>query len=300
MKKIAIIAKVHDPRCLGIAEELIEWLAERGVTACVEEHLSTQLRRTSAAESAQSSEIARDAELVVVLGGDGTLIAAARLVGEREVPILGVNLGSLGFLTEITLDELYPSVERCLSGDFEVSERMMLLASVERGGKQVELHRVLNDVVINKGALARIVDMETSVNGQYLTTFKADGLIVSTPTGSTGYSLSANGPIIHPALDSISITPICPHTLTNRPLVVAADAHISIRLDSALDEAVFLTLDGQVGVKLVGGDLVQIRKAEHATRLIQSRTKDFFEVLRTKLHWGERYGTAGPPAHSRH
>jgi len=300
MKKIAIIAKVHDPRCLGIAEELIEWLAGRGVTAYVEEHVSTQLRRTSAAESAQSSEIARDAELMVVLGGDGTLIAAARLVGEREVPILGVNLGSLGFLTEITLDELYPSVERCLAGDFEVSERMMLLASVERGGKQVELHRVLNDVVINKGALARIVDMETSVNGQYLTTFKADGLIVSTPTGSTGYSLSANGPIIHPALDSISITPICPHTLTNRPLVVAADAQISIRLDSALDEAVFLTLDGQVGVKLVGGDLVQIRKAPHATRLIQSRTKDFFEVLRTKLHWGERYGTAGPPAHSRH
>jgi NAD+ kinase len=287
MKKIAIIAKVHDPRCLGIAEELIEWLAVRGVTAYVEEHLSTQLRRTSAAESAQSSEIARDAELMVVLGGDGTLIAAARLVGEREVPILGVNLGSLGFLTEITLDELYPSVERCLAGDFEVSERMMLLASVERGGKQVELHRVLNDVVINKGALARIVDMETSVNGQYLTTFKADGLIVSTPTGSTGYSLSANGPIIHPALASISITPICPHTLTNRPLVVAADARISIKLDS-MDEAVFLTLDGQVGVKLVCGDVVQIAKAGHATRLVQSRSKDYFEVLRTKLKWGER------------
>jgi NAD+ kinase len=288
MKKIAIFAKVHDPRCLGIAEELTEWLAARGITASVEEHLSKQLRRPSAAESAKSSEIARDADLVVVLGGDGTLIAAARLVGEREVPILGVNLGSLGFLTEITLDELYPSVERCLAGDFEVSERMMLLASVERGGEVVELHRVLNDVVINKGALARIIDMETSVDGQYLTTFKADGLIVSTPTGSTGYSLSANGPILHPALACISVTPICPHTLTNRPLVVGGDAHISIRLDSGIDEAVFLTLDGQVGVKLVRGDLVQIRKAEQATRLVQSRSKDYFEVLRTKLKWGER------------
>ncbi|HEY5512605.1 MAG TPA: NAD(+)/NADH kinase [Geomonas sp.] len=287
MKKIAIFAKVHDPRCLGIAEELTEWLAARGITASVEDHLSRQLRRPSSAESAESSEIARDADLVVVLGGDGTLIAAARLVGEREVPILGVNLGSLGFLTEITLDELYPSVERCLAGDFEVSERMMLLASVERGGEVVELHRVLNDVVINKGALARIVDMETSVDGQYLTTFKADGLIVSTPTGSTGYSLSANGPIIHPSLACISITPICPHTLTNRPLVMAADARISIRLDS-MDEAVFLTLDGQVGVKLVCGDLVQIRKSEQATRLVQSRSKDYFEVLRTKLKWGER------------
>jgi NAD+ kinase len=293
MKKIAIFAKVHDPRCLGVAEELIDWLAGRDITACVEEHLSKQLRRPSAAASAQSSEVALDADLVVVLGGDGTLIAAARLVGERDVPILGVNLGSLGFLTEITLDELYPSIERCLAGDFEVSERMMLLASVERDGKEVERHRVLNDVVINKGALARIVDMETSVNGQYLTTFKADGLIVSTPTGSTGYSLSANGPIIHPALASISITPICPHTLTNRPLVVGADARIAIQLES-MDEAVFLTLDGQVGVKLVCGDVVRICRAEHPTRLIKSRTKDFFEVLRTKLKWGERYSTGAP------
>jgi len=288
MKKIAIFAKVHDPRCLGVAQELTEWLAQRGITASVEDHLSRKLRRSSLTETVESSEIARDADLVVVLGGDGTLIAAARMVGEREVPILGVNLGSLGFLTEITLGELYPSVERCLAGDFEVSERMMLVASVERDGKVVELHRVLNDVVINKGALARIIDMETSVDGRYLTTFKADGLIVSTPTGSTGYSLSANGPIIHPTLECISITPICPHTLTNRPLVTGPDADISIRLESAADEAVFLTLDGQVGVKLQSGDVVQIRRSEHTTRLVQSRSKDYFEVLRTKLKWGER------------
>lgn len=287
MKKIAIIAKVHDPRCLGVAEELIGWLNQRGIAARVEEHLSKQLSQPSSAESAESSEVARDADFVVVLGGDGTLIAAARMIGPSEVPILGVNLGSLGFLTEITLDELYPSVERCLAGDFEVSQRMMLLATVQRAGEEVERHRVLNDVVINKGALARIVDMETSVNGRYLTTFKADGLIVSTPTGSTGYSLSANGPIIHPALDSISVTPICPHTLTNRPLVVGADAQISIRIDS-MDEAVFLTLDGQVGVKLVCGDVIQIRKSDHVARLVQSRTKDYFSVLRTKLKWGER------------
>jgi NAD+ kinase len=288
MKKIAIFAKVHDPRCLGVAEDLTEWLAQRGITASIEEHLSRRLRRPSVAESAESTEIAKDADLVVVLGGDGTLIAAARLIGERKVPILAVNLGSLGFLTEITLNELYPSVERCLAGEFEVSERMMLLATVERAGEVVELHRVLNDVVINKGALARIIDMETSVNGRYLTTFKADGLIVSTPTGSTGYSLSANGPIIHPELESISITPICPHTLTNRPLVMAGDARIAIRLESTVDEAVFLTLDGQVGVKLVCGDVVRIRRAEHTTSLIQSRSKDYFEVLRTKLKWGER------------
>jgi NAD+ kinase len=287
MKKIAIFAKVHDPRCLGVAEELTEWLYQRGIATCVEEDLFRQLRQPSRAQSAVSSEVAHGADLVVVLGGDGTLIGAARTVGSREVPILGVNLGSLGFLTEITLDELYPAMERCLAGDFEVTERMMLLASVERNGEQVERHRVLNDVVINKGALARIVDMETSVNGRYLTTFKADGLIVSTPTGSTGYSLSANGPILHPSLECISITPICPHTLTNRPLVVAADAQIGIRL-STTEEAVFLTLDGQVGVGLTCGDLVQIKKSDHVTRLVQSRSKDYYSVLRTKLKWGER------------
>ena len=288
MKKIAIFAKVHEPRCLGIAEELIEWLAGRGITASVEDHLSKRLRRPSAAESAESSEIASDADLVVVLGGDGTLIAAARLVGDREVPILGVNLGSLGFLTEITLDELYPSVERCLEGDFEVSERMMLLASVERAGEVVEMHRVLNDVVINKGALARIIDMETSVSGRYLTTFKADGLIVSTPTGSTGYSLSANGPIIHPELECISITPICPHTLTNRPIVVTDESIISITVASSFDDKVYLTLDGQVGFELREGDSVEVRKALKTTALVMSRSRDYFEILRTKLKWGER------------
>jgi len=288
MKKIAIIAKVHDPRCLGVAEELIDWLTQRNIVPRVEAHLSVQLKDPGLAESAESEEVATGADLVVVLGGDGTLIAAARLVGSREVPILGVNLGSLGFLTEITLDEMYPAMERCLAGDFEVSQRMMLLAQVFRNGEQVERHRVLNDVVINKGALARIVDMETSVDGRHLTTFKADGLILSTPTGSTGYSLSANGPILHPMLNCISITPICPHTLTNRPLVVAAEASIAIRIDALEDEAVFLTLDGQVGVKLICGDVVHIKRSDHVTRLVQSRSKDYFSVLRTKLKWGER------------
>jgi NAD+ kinase len=288
VKKIAIFAKVHDPRCLDVAQQLTEWLALRGVTTTVEDHLSKRLGEGSSAESAQSAEIARDADLVVVLGGDGTLIAASRFVGEREVPILGVNLGSLGFLTEITLAELYPAMERCLDGDFEVSERMMLSAAIEREGQILEEHRVLNDVVINKGALARIIDMKTSVDGRHLTTFKADGLILSTPTGSTGYSLSANGPIIHPALECISITPICPHTLTNRPLVVAKDAKVAIMIESGVDERVFLTLDGQVGMNLVSGDVVRICRSHHVTRLIQSRSKDYFEVLRTKLKWGER------------
>lgn len=284
MKKIAIFAKFHDPRCQGVADELITWLEGKGLTPLVEAHLARHLRYHKATESEAIPDLA---DLVVVLGGDGTLISVARLVGEREVPILGVNLGSLGFLTEITLDELYPSLESCLSGDYRVSERMMLRVALVRGGRDVETHQVLNDVVINKGALARIIDMETTVNGSYLTTFKADGLIISTPTGSTGYSLSANGPIIHPDLDCLAITPICPHTLTNRPIVVASDALITVRLQPQ-NEDVFLTLDGQVGFELKYDDSIRIERAAHRTRLVMSRSKDYFEVLRTKLKWGER------------
>ncbi|HEY6871467.1 MAG TPA: NAD(+)/NADH kinase [Geobacteraceae bacterium] len=284
MKNIAIFAKFHDPRCQGLADELITWLEARGLTPLVEAHLARHLRYR---EGAESADIPNRADLVVVLGGDGTLISVARLVGDREVPILGVNLGSLGFLTEITLDELYPALESCLSGDYRLSERMMLRVALIRGGREIETHQVLNDMVINKGALARIIDMETTVSGSWLTTFKADGLIVSTPTGSTGYSLSANGPIIHPDLDCLAITPICPHTLTNRPIVVASDALITIRLRSQ-NEDVFLTLDGQVGFELKYDDVIRIERAAHRTRLVMSRSKDYFEVLRTKLKWGER------------
>ncbi len=284
MKNIAIFAKVHDPRCQGVAEELIKWLEERGLTPLVEAHLA---RHLSCRDGSERAEIPDLADLVVVLGGDGTLISVARLVGDRQVPILGVNLGSLGFLTEITLDELYPALESCLSGDYRVSERMMLRVAIARDGSVIQTHQVLNDMVINKGALARIVDLETTVNGSYLTTFKADGLIITTPTGSTGYSLSANGPIIHPDLDCLAITPICPHTLTNRPIVVASDALITVRLQSQ-NEDVFLTLDGQVGFELKYGDSIRIERATHRTRLVVSRSKDYFEVLRTKLKWGER------------
>lgn len=284
MRYIGIFAKVHDPRCQGVANELIDWLKKRGLVPLVEAHLARHLKYP---EGTTTEEIPTIADLFVVLGGDGTLISAARLVGEREVPILGVNLGSLGFLTEITLDELYTSLESCLAGDYQVSERMMLRATIIREGKEYAAYQVLNDVVINKGALARIIDLETSVNGQSLTTFKADGLIISSPTGSTGYSLSANGPIIHPSLHCLVITPICPHTLTNRPIVVGDEALVSVQLRS-VHEDVFVTLDGQVGFELKRDDIVQVRRSEHMTKLVVSKNRGFFEVLRTKLKWGER------------
>jgi NAD+ kinase len=251
----------------------------------VESHLARHLQYPGGVDSSRLSALA---DLVVVLGGDGTMISAARIIGGRDIPILGVNLGSLGFLTEITLDELYPLLSDCLQGDFRFTERMMLDCKVLRSGSEIAHHQVLNDVVINKGALARILDLATKVDCHHLTTFKADGLIISSPTGSTGYSLSAGGPIIHPGMNCLVITPICPHTLTNRPIVVADNSLVGITVTSLDDEDVYLTLDGQVGLELKSGDVIQVRRADYCSRLVNSKSKDFFEILRTKLKWGER------------
>ncbi|HEY4744990.1 MAG TPA: NAD(+)/NADH kinase [Desulfuromonadaceae bacterium] len=285
MLSVAIFAKMHDPRCQGVADDLINWLEEHSCLPLVEAQLAGLIGYHKGMSEA---DIREQAELVVVLGGDGTLISVARLFSGREVPIVGVNLGSLGFLTEITVEELYPLLERCLKGDPRVSERMMLEITLCRDGQEIEKTHVLNDMVINKGALARIVDLETRINRHTLTTFKADGLIVSTPTGSTGYSLSAGGPIIHPVMSCIVITPICPHTLTNRPIVVTDDSIISITIASSYDEKVYLTLDGQVGFKLKQGDTIEVRRALKTTALVMSGDRDYFEILRTKLKWGER------------
>ncbi len=283
MKNVAIFAKVHDPRCQDVAMQLVEWLRGKNLIPMVEAHLARHI----GFKETIISDVPDQADLVVVLGGDGTLISVARLIADREVPILGVNLGSLGFLTEITLDELCASVDRYLRGEYKISERMRLHVTVLRHGEMIQESKVLNDVVINKGALARIIDLETTINDDYLTTFKGDGLIISTPTGSTGYSLSANGPILYPELECFVITPICPHTLTNRPIVVASNALITVEL-KCINEDVFLTLDGQVGLELKCGDVIRIRKAETRTLLIISSSKDYYEILRTKLKWGER------------
>jgi len=285
LKSVAIFAKRHDPRCQGVADDLINWLEEKSCLPLVEAHLA---RLISYPRVLSDEEIREQAELVVVLGGDGTLISVARLFSGKDVPIVAVNLGSLGFLTEVTVEELYPLLERCLKGEPRVSERMMLEVTVCRDGHEIERCHVLNDMVINKGALARIVDLETKVNRHFLTTYKADGLIVSTPTGSTGYSMSAGGPIVHPLMSCILITPICPHTLTNRPIVVTDESIVSITIASSFDEKVFLTLDGQVGFKLMQGDTIEVRKALKTTALVMSKDRDYFEVLRTKLKWGER------------
>jgi NAD+ kinase len=225
--------------------------------------------------------------MIIVLGGDGTLLSVARLVRDYEIPILGVNLGGLGFLTEIPLEELYRVLERVVQGDFITDERVVLSAAVIRRGERMAEFTVLNDAVVNKGALARIIDLETTINGEYLTTFKSDGLIISTPTGSTAYNLSAGGPIVYPSLHCIIITPICPHTLTNRPIMIPDDVEIRATLKTKQQE-VILTLDGQQGFTLEFEDVVEVRKAEGRILLIKSPYRHYFELLREKLRWGER------------
>lgn len=284
MKCAGIIAKHIDPRAQRIVAELHEWLTSRGKGVVLDRETASLVR---GAESVTRAKLPERCDFLIVIGGDGTLLSAARVVGTSGKPILGVNLGSLGFMTAITLEELYPVLERIFCFDFDYDERIMLVAHVHRMGERVANYTVLNDVVINKGALAKIIDIETTIGEMYLSTFKADGLIISTPTGSTGYSLAAQGPILHPTLRAIVITPICPHTLTNRPIVIPDDMEVRAELRST-ETDVFLTLDGQVGFGIRQGDVIEVKRADAPLRFFRSPFKDYFAVLRTKLKWGER------------
>lgn len=283
MNKIGIICKQGRPEPHEILKELLPKLRQQGFEALVESEAARALDTSGYSRD----EIAARADAVLVLGGDGTMLSAARLVAERGIPILGINLGSMGFITEVNRDEIFRAVEKMLSENCPVEERLMLNVRVVREGRMIAEYTVLNDVVINKGALARIIDLETFINDVYLTTFKADGLIIATPTGSTAYSLSAGGPIIYPTLDSIVLTPICPHTLTNRPILLPDDFRVEIIL-RGMSEDVYLTLDGQIGFSLRKDDVVEISKSPFKARFLVACERDYFRILRTKLKWGER------------
>ena len=239
------------------------------------------------AQSRHSSRMnyAKNVDLMLVLGGDGTMIATARMIGDREVPVLGVNYGGLGYLAEFRIEELYTALESILTSDYRLDTRVMLAVELLRNDETVMRSRVLNDVVINKSALARIIEIEAYLNQQFVNSFRADGLIVSTPTGSTAYNLSAGGPVIYPSMNAVVITPICPFTLSNRPIVVPDDAVIELCLKTKAEE-VALTLDGQVGFPLQVEDRVRIRKSETTFNLVQPMNRNYFEVLRDKLQWG--------------
>jgi len=285
MKRIGVVAKPGAAGARGVIVELLAWLKARGHTAVLEKE-TAGLVPASATPSLGKPELPAQVDLIVVLGGDGTLLSMARSVGDQGVPLLGVNLGGLGFLTATTLEEMFPALEAWLGGGMAIDERMMLTARVLRQGRLFCEYGALNDVVITKSAMSRIIDFSVSVEGQFATAYRADGLIISTPTGSTAYSLSAGGPILYPGMDAIVLTPICSHTLTNRPIVVPATQRVEVTI--LTDQEVMVTMDGQVGVNLREHDTVEVRQACTRIRLLRFPQQSFFSVLRAKLKWGER------------
>jgi NAD+ kinase len=274
---LAIITKKQKPDAWQAGQALLAWCQSRGLTAY---HLENEPEPTIL-------PLPEATEFIVVMGGDGTILSVARHYGRLGLPLLGVNLGGLGFLTEISLDELYPTLEEhLLPGNFELEERMILAVSLIRKGEAIWQENVLNDAVINKGALARIAELATWIDGEHLTTYRADGLIVSTPTGSTAYTLSAGGPIAYPTLRHIILLPICPHTLSNRPIILPETVTVAVTLDDKVQD-LYLTLDGQVGQTLQSRDRLEVRAGAYNIKLVKSPRRSHFEILRTKLGWGE-------------
>jgi NAD+ kinase len=288
IKRIGIVLKPHQPDALKTMCELAAWLSERGISLVGGPQIERERIKQEtgcAVEQVAPEKIAATVDLILVLGGDGTMIATARLIGDTEVPVLGVNYGGLGYLAEFRIEELYTALESILCGNYRLDKRVMLAVELLRRDETVTRNRVLNDVVINKSALARIIEIEAYLNRQFVNSFRADGLIVSTPTGSTAYNLSAGGPVIFPSMNAVVITPICPFTLSNRPIVVPDDAVIELWLKTD-QEDVALTLDGQVGFPLKVEDRVVIRKSQTKFNIVQPTNRNYFEVLRDKLRWG--------------
>ncbi len=288
IQRIGVVLKPNQPDALKTMCELTIWLAKREITLLGGpeiERQRIQQQTGCAVEEVDPEQLAVNADLMLVLGGDGTMIATARVMGDSEVPVLGVNYGGLGYLAEFRIEELYAALESILAGNYRLDKRMMLAVDLMRADASVAHNRVLNDLVINKSALARIIQIEAYLDQQFVNAFRADGLIVSTPTGSTAYNLSAGGPIIFPSMDAVVITPICPFTLSNRPIVVPDDSAIELRLKTD-QEDVTLTLDGQVGLPLKVEDRVVIHKSKTTFNLVQPTNRNYFDVLRDKLRWG--------------
>jgi NAD+ kinase len=283
IRTVGLVAKYQEPKAAQMVRWLIPWLRKRGKKVLAEDGLVR-----GGARSCSKQALAARSDLIISLGGDGTLLNIAPLVERPDVPILGVNMGGLGFITEVAVDELEAVLSKTLEGDYEVEKRMTLDVRVRiKRAPRPQKFRVLNDAVIAKGARSRIISLETYVGGDYLCTYRADGLILSTPTGSTAYALAAGGPIVEPTLGAILLAPICPHTLTNRPIVVPGDARINVTLRSSADTVIF-SPDGQKGLRLSNGDEVEARDYGMPVSLIKIPSRSYYEILRGKLKWGER------------
>lgn len=271
LTKLGVIVGPKKPEVDGLVQRLELWCRQHDVAY---EQIPVE-----------SKDLTATVDLMVVLGGDGTMLAAARIIGHRRIPVIGVNFGYLGYLTDFTLDELFTALDSVREGCFEVDDRMMLEASVIRGGERITLPRALNDAVINKAAPARMIELECRINDAFVNSFRADGMIVATPTGSTAYSLSAGGPIVHPSLSAIVLTPICPHMLSNRPFVVSGESTVKITFKHAIED-LSLTIDGRHAVALDSDDQIVVQKSPSVFSMLRPPNRNYFEVLRTKLKWG--------------
>jgi len=287
IKCVGVVVKPNHREAWQTARELSVWLEKRGIDTIGKPHEEAERFSAEACgiKAVETEKFQMQADLIVVLGGDGTMISTARLTGKREVLVLGINYGSLGYLTEFRIEEMFDALTAILDGNYEIDRRVMLDIQHLRGGETLETGRVLNDVVINKAALARIIEVEVKLNDLFVNSYRADGLIVSTPTGSTAYNLSAGGPILYPSMNALVLTPICPFTLTNRPIVVPDENTIEIKLINE-NEGVILTLDGQIGYQMKTGDTVSISKSTTNFNLVQPPNRNYFDVLRNKLKWG--------------
>ncbi len=284
IRTVMIVAKIGPPEGVEIATQLAEWLGSRDIELRFDEDTANALGRT---DGVAREQLPDDVDLAVVAGGDGTLLSVARAAAPLEVPILGINFGSLGFLTELQPDEALIGLEAVIEGRYTIEDRQMLRARYTTRGAGTREYALLNDVVITKSALARMITIDVQVDGEAVATYTSDGLIVASPTGSTAYNLSAGGPILDPRMSAFVLAPICPHTMTYRPLVVPDGVTIDISLRSA-DEEVYLTLDGQIGFPFLAADRLTIDNHPHPVRLVRVSGLGFFEILRRKLRWGER------------
>jgi NAD+ kinase len=285
IKAVGIIAKSHKLERIEIIKKLYHWLIDKEVQVFIDSE--TALRIDVPSNLSREDVAKNDLDLIIVLGGDGTLLSVARLVYDRDIPILGVNMGNLGFLTEVTMGEVLPVMEKLLAGKLYFEERILLEVSVIKQGDVKENYTVLNDVVFNKGVLSRLVDLKVHTNKQYVTSYRGDGLIISTPTGSTAYSLAAGGPILYPTIDALIVCPICPFSFANRPIVVPGNEVIEVQLESEHKDF-YVTLDGQSGFEMKREYIVRIQRAQSRLKLIHLPEKNYYEVLRRKLKWGDR------------
>jgi NAD+ kinase len=289
IKKVGIVANTEKEKLPQYARSLISWLEEKGMEVFAEAAIGAKMGIHG---GYTWENLARKTQLIIVLGGDGTMLRAARHLAKYDVPIVGINMGSFGYLTEVNFNEMYSALEFILAGNYATERRMMLDVTISHGKTIINAGTVLNDVVINRGNLSRIVELETAINDQYLMTCKADGLIISTPTGSTAYSLSAGGPIVYPEKDLIIINPICPHTLTNRPIIIPEDSDLRVTMWSK-EKGATLTMDGQESFRIRSGDIINVKKSKLVTKLVLSPHRSYWEILRSKLGWGGSPSGAG-------